>query len=122
MVRGYSMLDSPDRQSSVRGSARKSAIRAIGAEWAGRRNLFIKRNRSFHAEDEKYLRFLGPEGMEVLEVGCATGRLLAALKPSRGVGVDLSPEMIEVARTDYADLSFTVGDIEDSSVQASLAG
>jgi SAM-dependent methyltransferase len=121
--RGYSMLNSPDRRSAaVRVSARKAAIRAISGEWAARRNVFIERNRSFHTEDEKYLRFLIPEGMEVLEVGCATGRLLAALKPSRGVGVDLSPEMIEVARADYPQLTFTVGDIEDSSVQASLAG
>ena len=32
-----------------------------------------------------------PEGASVLEIGCGTGTLLHALRPSRGLGVDVSP-------------------------------
>src|SRR5215471_11507037 len=44
-------------------------------------------------------RFLIPPGKRVLEVGCASGDLLAAVEPSYGVGVDLSPVMIGKATT-----------------------
>ena len=52
-------------------------------------------------------------GADVGDVGCGTGRVtpyLAArgLKPR---GVDLSPEMIRVAREDYPDFPFEVGDL-----------
>jgi SAM-dependent methyltransferase len=57
--------------------------------------------------------FLIPPGMRVLEIGCARGDLLAALKPARGVGVDFCPAMIERARQRYPDLEFMHGDAHD---------
>ena len=44
-------------------------------------------------------RHLVPEGETVLELRCAQGDLLSALKPSKGVGVDFCPEALEKART-----------------------
>lgn len=55
-------------------------------------------------------RFLIPPGKRVLEVGCGRGDLLAAVRPSYGVGVDLSPAMIEMAKTRYPELHFVEGD------------
>ena len=43
---------------------------------------------------KKYYRFIIPEGRSVLELGCGTGDLLRALKPSKGVGIDFSSEAI----------------------------
>jgi SAM-dependent methyltransferase len=51
-----------------------------------------------------------PEGARVLEIGCARGDLLASLKPSYGLGVDFSPDMIETARSKHPDLHFQVAD------------
>ena len=48
----------------------------------------------------------------MLEIGCATGDLLAAVEPSRGVGIDLSPNMIDLAKEKHPDLEFHVGDAE----------
>ena len=55
-------------------------------------------------------RHLIPEGASVLEVGCASGELLSALKPSVGVGVDFCPEALEIARVAHAHLEFVQAD------------
>jgi 2-polyprenyl-3-methyl-5-hydroxy-6-metoxy-1,4-benzoquinol methylase len=38
----------------------------------------------------------------VLDVGCGTGQVLASLSPGRGVGIDLSEQMIDKAREQFA--------------------
>lgn len=53
-----------------------------------------------------------PAGASVLEIGCGTGTLLASLDPRRGVGVDISPRMVEIAAAKFPDLSFLVADAE----------
>ena len=49
----------------------------------------------------------------VLELGCGTGQVLASLQPKRGMGVDVSQQMINVAKRQFADrpeLSFAATD------------
>ncbi len=58
----------------------------------------------------KYFGFLVPPNLRVLEIGCGVGDLLASLKPSRGVGVDFSPEMVKFAKQRHPDLEFHVAD------------
>jgi SAM-dependent methyltransferase len=58
-------------------------------------------------------RELVPAGQSVLEVGCGTGTLLARLLPRRGVGVDFSPRMVEIAAAKYPELRFLAADAED---------
>jgi len=103
-------------------SPRKARVLELAQRLAPERNRWIERNAFFYGQDEKYMRFLVPEGLRVLDLGCGTGRMLAALKPARGVGVDISSNMIEIARRDFPDLEFVVGDIEDSAVVSSLTG
>lgn len=101
-------------------SPRKQKIRALADRWAPRRDAMIRRNRGFHEQDYRFLRFLVPENKRVLEVGCGTGSLLAALKPSAGVGIDLSENMVAVARANHPDLRFLVGDIENPETVAGI--
>jgi SAM-dependent methyltransferase len=103
-------------------NARKRELLAWAEALGPRRNEWIKRNRFYYEDDVRTMRFLVPEGLKVLDLGCGTGRLLAALKPSVGVGVDLSPAMIEVARAEHPHLAFVVGDIEAPTVLAGLEG
>ncbi|MEO5373124.1 MAG: bifunctional class I SAM-dependent methyltransferase/glycosyltransferase family 2 protein [Alphaproteobacteria bacterium] len=103
-------------------SPRRKAIRDLVDRHAPMRNGFIDRNCSFHDSDHRFMRFLVPEGGRVLEVGCGTGRLLAALRPSRGVGIDISGRMIEIARADHPGLEFIHGDVEDPATLAGLDG
>lgn len=64
-------------------------------------------------------------GTDVGDIGCGTGRLAPQLA-ARGLsptGVDLSPEMVRVARRDYPGFSFDVADLRDLPFgDASLAG
>jgi len=103
-------------------SARKETIRRhIDAE-AAKRAQWLKRAAFFHQEDLLYLKFLIPEGARVLELGCGTGDLLAALRPSFGVGVDFSDATIAQARKAHPGLTFLVADIEDPTFIQSLPG
>lgn len=58
-------------------------------------------------------RLLIPPGMRVLEIGCGQGDLLAALKPSTGAGIDLSPAMIARASQRHPHLHFLDADAND---------
>ena len=52
--------------------------------------------------------FLIPPGMRVLEVGCGQGDLLASVRPSYGVGIDLTPLMIERAQRRHPKVRYIV--------------
>lgn len=52
-----------------------------------------------------------PPGARVLEVGCGTGDILASLRPSEGLGTDISPKMVERARRKHPHLRFEVHDL-----------
>jgi len=79
---------------------------------AGERETWIRRNAYYYEDQQRYFRFLVPEGVSVLELGCGTGDLLGALRPKRGLGLDISSEMIKRAREKFADLEFREADIE----------
>jgi SAM-dependent methyltransferase len=103
-------------------SARKLEVRRRSDAAAPEREKWRRRAAFFHSEDLHFLKFLIPEGARVLELGCCTGDLLAALKPSFGVGVDLSEAAIEQARRAYPELTFEIGDIESAEFVQSLPG
>jgi SAM-dependent methyltransferase len=65
-----------------------------------------RRNRTYYRLVERICRFLIPPGGKVLEIGCGSGDLLAALEPADGVGVDVSGEMVELARSRHPSLRF----------------
>ena len=66
--------------------------------------------RLYHRRLEKIYRFAVAPGLRVIELGCGTGNLLAAVNPGCGIGVDLSPEMIERARERHPHLRFELYD------------
>jgi len=70
-------------------------------------------SRYYHEELTRIYQFLVPPGCRVLELGCGEGDLLAALKPSHGVGIDFSPKMIRQAEGRHADLDFILADVHE---------
>src|SRR4051812_28825467 len=83
-----------------------------------RRAFYDARAASRVAETERYYQrflrryfsFLIMPGQRVLEMGCGLGDLLASLKPARGVGIDVSSEMIKIARNRHPELEFHAAD------------
>jgi ubiquinone/menaquinone biosynthesis C-methylase UbiE len=65
---------------------------------------------AYHRRLESVYQFLVSPGQRVIEIGCGTGDLLAALNPSVGVGVDFSGEMVRRAAERYPGLRFIQAD------------
>ena len=92
--------------------AREAYMAARRAHWNG-----VARGRdggrtggAYHRRLERVYQFLVAPGQKVLELGCAGGDLLAAVKPSEGVGVDVADVMVERARERHPALRFEVMD------------
>ena len=64
----------------------------------------------YHRRLEQLYRYAIPENVTVLELGCGDGSLLAAMKPSVGVGIDFSPAMLVNARKRFPNLTFIEAD------------
>jgi SAM-dependent methyltransferase len=69
----------------------------------------------YHNRIAEIYRFHVSPNQRVLELGCGDGRLLAALKPARGVGVDFSEAMLHRARERHPHLEFIHADAHDLS-------
>jgi SAM-dependent methyltransferase len=94
----------------------RQKIVGIFDQAASRRRMFRKFNLYYYKELVRLFRFTIPPGGRILEVGCGDGFLLRQLQPSFGLGIDLSPKMVELARASAApgedNLRFEVADIE----------
>ena len=93
-------------------TAKKKAIRDHFDACAPQRLSWEQKARAYYEDQTRYLRFLVPEGLRVLEIGSGIGNLLASLKPSRGLGIDLSLAMVNEAARRHPTLEFRVGDVE----------
>ena len=78
----------------------REAMKGFFDQYASVRDRW--RPKGYHSLLTKYYKYHVPKGSRVLEIGCGTGDLLVALEPSRGVGVDLSFEMVRVARRKHS--------------------
>ena len=65
---------------------------------------------AYHERLSQICRFWVAPGQRTLEIGCGRGDLLAALRPSQGVGVDFSPEMVRRAGMLHPELEFIEAD------------
>jgi SAM-dependent methyltransferase len=108
--------------STAESSRRRANIAAFFDRLAPERPRWLAANAYYYEQDVAYMRFLIPEDLDVLEIGCGAGQLLANLKPARGVGIDISERMIEEARRQHPDLEFIHGDAEATGVLSSITG
>lgn len=103
-------------------SHRQERMRALFDRLAPSVDKWAARNTAFHDADITYLRFLIPEGLRVLEIGCGLGDTLAALKPALGVGIDIAPAMIARAAARHPGLTFYTGNAEDPADLSQIDG
>jgi len=81
--------------------------------WSGLGGYYQKRISTVY-------RFNIPENSEVLEIGCGSGNLLSALKPSYGLGYDISGNMVARAKRLHPDLDFIQSDASQMEVNHSF--
>lgn len=75
-----------------------------------------RKNPIYYQEIDRACMSIVPEGLRVLELGCATGRLLSATRPSYGLGIDKDAKQIAAARqihTGQDNLEFQAGNVEE---------
>ena len=94
----------------------KTDVKEYFNQHADKRDKWKKKNTYYHTEIKSLLKFLVPENASVLDIGCSTGDILADLKPSRGVGVDISPKVVAIAKEKYPNLDFREADAEHLDV------
>lgn len=90
----------------------KEALRNLQDTLAPERDRWRAKNAYYYRAMERFFRRQIPEGARVLEIGCSTGDLLAAVNPSRGLGVDLSEAALAIARQKHPECEFRQGDVE----------
>ncbi len=76
-------------------------------------NEVAKKLRAWHGLGKYYnsrvsevYRFNIPSGRSILDIGSGTGKLLSSLQPKKGLGIDLSDGMIELAKELHPSLDF----------------
>jgi SAM-dependent methyltransferase len=74
--------------------------------FAGEEDDWLRRTAPYHDFVREMYRAMVAPGLSVLEIGSGRGDLLAALQPRRGVGVDVSAEMVAAARRRHPQLEF----------------
>ncbi|MEW6247785.1 MAG: glycosyltransferase [Nitrospirota bacterium] len=108
-------MDGPGPRAAMKGfsdEGKKAALRKRFDCLARDRDRWQRKNRYYYEDQRRYFQFLVPEGLRVLEIGCGLGDLLAAVKPARGLGIDLSEAMVKEARKRHPHLEFRVDDAE----------
>ena len=71
--------------------------------------------RFYHKILRGFYRFFVPPNLRVLELGSGTGDLLNHVQPKEGIGVDFSPNMVEMARKRHPHLKFEESEATDFS-------
>lgn len=76
-------------------------------------DYFKKRNWYYYQNLKALYKKLIPGGKIIMEVGCGTGDLISILGAKEAVGIDISREMVRLAKKKYPAIYFKATTIED---------
>lgn len=79
-----------------------------------------RKNRFYHASIGHLIGGMIPQGSRVLELGSGTGDLLASLKPSSGMGLNVAETLTNLAQQKYPQLEFHTIDVDSASPPRTL--
>jgi SAM-dependent methyltransferase len=97
---------------------RRARTRAHLAALAGKRDRWVKRNRYYYKLLGRLLQFLVEPNKRVLSVRCGTGSVLSATQPAVGKGIEITPEIVEVAREHHPEFTYAVAFPDTDEFQA----
>ena len=110
----------PEAPTSLPDPIRAAYLRERVAHWdalAREGRARKETGRYYHRRITDIYRLLVSPGQRVLEIGCGNGDLLAAMKPSHGVGIDFSGEILRTARERHPHLEFMQQDAHELAVE-----
>ena len=106
------VINEPEANKGTWGPAaleqRRERSRNHLAKIAIRRDGWINRNEYYYQLLNRLLRFLVEPHKRVLSVRCGTGNLLSVVQPAEGTGIDICPEIIEIAQRRNPSFQFAV--------------
>ena len=76
------------------------------------RDTWIRRSRAYYRDLKKFFADTIPAGSSVLEIGCGTGETIGMLNGGRMLGIDISAEMVKIARAKFPHVEFRAMDAE----------
>jgi len=88
---------------------RRQQTRELLSSVASIREGWMKRNCYYYSKVRQLLSFLVEPEKKVLSIRCGVGQQLADVKAAAGVGMEISPEMSELARLRHPEFQFEVG-------------
>jgi len=78
-------------------------------------------NRYYHHRLRSFIRGMIPPGERVVEIGCGTGDLLAALAPREAIGLNVAPGLTALARRKHPGLRFETIEVDRPRIPAGFA-
>ena len=79
---------------------------------ADRWDQWRAKNRYYHHKVQELVAGAVPPGSDVLEIGTGTGTLLDGLRPRRGVGLNVSKRLSEIATVKYPHLELVTCNVD----------
>ncbi|HBS47674.1 TPA: glycosyl transferase [Candidatus Dependentiae bacterium] len=74
---------------------------------------WINKNKYYYDRIANFYKFVIPKNSSVLQIGCRSGFLLNAVKPSFGLGIDENINYISEAKEKCPNLNFVCGSVDD---------
>ncbi len=97
-------------------SSKKEKIARLFDQFAENSNQWIGRSNTYYRYLTKLVKHLVPDPRRVVEFGSGSGEMLAALAPKKGLGIDISSGMVELAKKRYGGFEFRAGDAEEPDI------
>lgn len=79
-------------------------------------SVYVVHEAGWKAIYEKHKEIISqhiPEGSKVLDAGCGYGRMAVLFSPENYLGIDFSPDFIEMAKKKYPAYSFEVQNLKE---------
>ncbi len=105
----------------MNGCVNRADVREYFERMAPAWDYWHAKNRFYHHKMREIVQGMVPPGARVLELGSGTGDLLAALKPGRGVGLNLASGLTKLARCKFPHLEFQTVDVDQVTAPETLS-